>query len=346
MIDVFLSYKHEDKVRVARLAKALEGSGFSVWWDPDLPGGELWRNNIEAAHAAARCIVVIWTRLSVTSPFVRDEAVRALEAHKLVPVLFDKIRPPIGFGEIQTTDLIHWRGNLKNPFFLDLKAAIRAKISGVAAPKPKGPIARLTQQLLIGTVSTTTLGSLAAFALNIPSVSSQVCHAPPQPGLSDLCGAMGIAGFADKDDRLAWEAARQAKTCKAYRDYVNRAGRAVYRAEASQRLQGRITRTVDVWSREQRPLPLVLSAAADPRASEVKARADADQRARTLAEDMCRGFAATTLYRFEAASYTVRPNSWRCENDGAGYVCTFSADAVCTLQVNRPTEIETCPDKR
>lgn len=51
---VFLSYKREDERFTARLAKALEAEGLSIWWDRSLLHTDSRRNQILAALEAAR----------------------------------------------------------------------------------------------------------------------------------------------------------------------------------------------------------------------------------------------------------------------------------------------------
>lgn len=46
MSDVFVSYKAEDRRRVTPLVRALEGEGFSVWWDEQIGGGTAWRHSM------------------------------------------------------------------------------------------------------------------------------------------------------------------------------------------------------------------------------------------------------------------------------------------------------------
>ena len=46
MTDLFVSYKAEDRARVAPLVQALQADGYSVWWDADIGGGEEWRDTI------------------------------------------------------------------------------------------------------------------------------------------------------------------------------------------------------------------------------------------------------------------------------------------------------------
>ena len=113
MTDVFLSYKAEDRARVAPLVQALEQDGLSVWWDAHIGGGEEWRETILRRLEAARTVIVVWSRRSVGAhgQFVRDEATRAVKRGVYVPVRIDKVDPPLGFGETQALDLHRWRGD-------------------------------------------------------------------------------------------------------------------------------------------------------------------------------------------------------------------------------------------
>ena len=110
--DVFLSYKAEDRSRLAPLVEALEANGLSVWWDAHIGGGSDWRESIEQNLERAKCVVVVWSRRSVgpNGRFVRDEATRAQRNGTYLPVRIDKVEPPLGFGETQAISLIHWNG--------------------------------------------------------------------------------------------------------------------------------------------------------------------------------------------------------------------------------------------
>lgn len=195
MSEIFLSYKREDEARVARLVRALEGAGLSVWWDRGLPGGESWRANIEAALDAAKVVIVCWTHAS-TGPdggFVRDEAARAKQ--RLVPVVLDRaVRPPLGFGELQAIDLSHWNGNANDPFFKDLVALVVAKRDGAPAPKPKGPATRALRRFVFGGGLTAFALAALAFAWSTPVVRETTC-ALPVSGLARTCC---VAGFTEK----------------------------------------------------------------------------------------------------------------------------------------------------
>src|SRR4029453_19658247 len=94
MADVFFSYARADKARVAPLVAAMEGKGWSVWWDPDISPGQEFDDQIEAEIEAALAVLVVWTPTSVASRWVRGEAREAAERNILVPGRFERARPP------------------------------------------------------------------------------------------------------------------------------------------------------------------------------------------------------------------------------------------------------------
>lgn len=58
MAHVFVSYKAEDRKRVAPLVQALEADGISVWWDAHIGGGTNWREDIQEHLDNAKCVIV------------------------------------------------------------------------------------------------------------------------------------------------------------------------------------------------------------------------------------------------------------------------------------------------
>ena len=108
MADIFVSYATEDRERARTLAQALEERGWDVWWDREIPLGRLYDDAIEQALAAARCAIVLWSKTSVASEWVRSEASEAKRRGILVPVLLDSIDPPLAFRLLQGADLTAW----------------------------------------------------------------------------------------------------------------------------------------------------------------------------------------------------------------------------------------------
>lgn len=115
MADIFLSYSRGDRARVARLVTLLESQGYSVWWDSRIGGGEQWDTVIERQIDSASCVVVAWSKESVQSRWVRIEANVGQERGALIPVLLDRVDPPLSFRLTQAVDLVDWTGQPESP---------------------------------------------------------------------------------------------------------------------------------------------------------------------------------------------------------------------------------------
>lgn len=134
MASVFLSYDRED-INLARpVALALEKAGHSVWWDRHIKGGAQFSKEIEEALKRADAIVVLWSRESVESAWVRDEAAAGRDRARLVPVNLDATGPPLGFRQYQTIDLSPSKGRLRPEQLDELLSAIAA-VTGTPAPR-------------------------------------------------------------------------------------------------------------------------------------------------------------------------------------------------------------------
>jgi formylglycine-generating enzyme required for sulfatase activity len=123
--DIFLSYAREDEARARELATALGQRGFSVFWDREVPPGQTWHSYIGEALANARCVVVAWSCHSIVSDWVIEEANEGKRRRILVPVLFEAVQPPFGFGGIQAASLIDWRPGRSSPAFDRLLDAVQ-----------------------------------------------------------------------------------------------------------------------------------------------------------------------------------------------------------------------------
>ena len=130
--DVFLSYKAEDRARLKPFVAALEAEGFTVWWDAHIGGGAHWREDLQEHLDAARCVIVAWTKRSIgrDGNFVRDEVTRAQRRGAYLPVRFDLVDPPLGFGEVQALSLRGWKGDPNDPRFRAVADAVRSHLAG------------------------------------------------------------------------------------------------------------------------------------------------------------------------------------------------------------------------
>ena len=125
MADIFLSYAEEDRDAARRIVGVLEGHGWTVWWDRRIPTGKTWRSVIEDGIRDMRCMVVLWSRHSVGSEWVNEEAEEGRVAGKLMPIMIERVKPPLGLRGIQATDLVGWDGSPD-------AAAIRQLVSDIA----------------------------------------------------------------------------------------------------------------------------------------------------------------------------------------------------------------------
>jgi TolB-like protein/Tfp pilus assembly protein PilF len=127
--EVFLSYNREDHAVAQRFAAALQAQGYGVWWDTTLRAGDAYDEVTERALREARAVVVLWSRKSVVSRWVRAEATLADRNGTLVPVMLEPCERPIMFELTQTADLSHWGGDATDAawlaFLADLKHAVR-----------------------------------------------------------------------------------------------------------------------------------------------------------------------------------------------------------------------------
>ncbi len=108
MSDIFISYASEDRPRAQMLAQILESQGWSTFWDRTIPISKTWREVIEKQLNEARCVIVIWSKSSIGSKWVQEEAEEGQRRGILFPALIENVLPPIGFRSIQAADLSDW----------------------------------------------------------------------------------------------------------------------------------------------------------------------------------------------------------------------------------------------
>ena len=117
MSDIFISYSSADRDRARLMAQALEQRGWSVWWDREIPPGRAYDDVIEEALDAAKCVVVLWSKTSTGSGWVKNEASDAMQRKVLIPALIDAdVKIPLEFRRLQAADLSRWQGEASSEF--------------------------------------------------------------------------------------------------------------------------------------------------------------------------------------------------------------------------------------
>jgi formylglycine-generating enzyme required for sulfatase activity len=137
MADIFISYSNEDASRIRPLAEALENQGWAVFWDRKIPPGKTWREVIGEALENARAVIVAWSKTSVKSRWVQEEADWGLKRNVLIPFFIEDVEPPLGFGSIQAANLTDWTGDSNHAGFQLLLGALSDLLGTARAKLPK-----------------------------------------------------------------------------------------------------------------------------------------------------------------------------------------------------------------
>jgi hypothetical protein len=112
MADLFLSYEHRDAKRAETLANLLETTGLSVWWDRRMVAGDQIHDVIEAEIKKAKAVIVLWSRNSVKSDWVRGEAQTAHDSQKLIPIKIEECELPMNYRGIHALEVYKSKGEL------------------------------------------------------------------------------------------------------------------------------------------------------------------------------------------------------------------------------------------
>ena len=143
MTDIFLSYAGADLRQAEQLADALQKVGWSVCWDRTVPPDRGIHEITQEALDAAKCVVVLWSDLSVKSRRVEMAARWALENHKLISVmLHDEVRVPLEFSNLHATSLSEWFRGSRELEFPELVSILIEMIGppGRAASRSEGSL--------------------------------------------------------------------------------------------------------------------------------------------------------------------------------------------------------------
>lgn len=188
---IFLSYAHQNRAAVAKIAEGLEMQGFSVWWDQRLRAGDDFGADIEGALDAAKCVVVVWSTAARNSLWVRAEANAALEQDKLVQVASERVRPPLPFTMLQLIDLADWNGEPTHAIWRQFGDDVGDVLSG-GGSRERNLEAKHAPPSLFLPMVVVGAGSIGLIAL-VALLSALVAQAPRG---SDLFGLLTLVAFA------------------------------------------------------------------------------------------------------------------------------------------------------
>ena len=134
--DVFLSYAREDVQIAIMVVALLREAGISVFYDLDIRNGSDWSDALDQKIKSVGLVLVLWSRHSVGSDWVREEASAGKARQILVAARIDGTAPPLGFKMVQTDDLSSWSGDVPPPAIGSVIARIRELIADASEEHP------------------------------------------------------------------------------------------------------------------------------------------------------------------------------------------------------------------
>ncbi len=138
MADVFISYRKADRARAQALANALKIQNLDVWWDTALETGQTFDEKIQAVLEQCKAVIVLWSKESVKSDWVRAESSIGRERGILVPVMIQPVNIPVPFNLLHTADLIGWNGDRAHPGYRDVVKQVK-ELAGKTSVKSLKP---------------------------------------------------------------------------------------------------------------------------------------------------------------------------------------------------------------
>jgi hypothetical protein len=93
MVQILISHAEQDRAVAERLAGFLQGQGRSVSWGGTQRRDAASHVSSMAELAAAKLVIVIWSKSSVAAAFVLQEAIAARDAQKILHVVNSDAQP-------------------------------------------------------------------------------------------------------------------------------------------------------------------------------------------------------------------------------------------------------------
>ena len=94
---------------------------------------------------AAKCIVVLWSKQSIHSNWVLEEADIGKRRGILVPAKIDPVVPPLGFGLIQAADLTDWDSDTTHAEFENFLTAISDIVRPLRRPEKGAQVGNISE---------------------------------------------------------------------------------------------------------------------------------------------------------------------------------------------------------
>ncbi|HZD41991.1 MAG TPA: TIR domain-containing protein, partial [Terriglobales bacterium] len=103
-----------------------------------IPLGKSFDEVIERALAESKCVIVLWSAVSVASEWVRNEASEAKRRGILVPVFLETVDAPLAFRLLNGADLHDWQPGTPHGEFDKLVEHVKELLANPASTAPLG----------------------------------------------------------------------------------------------------------------------------------------------------------------------------------------------------------------
>lgn len=100
-IDVFISYKREERALASLVAAALEAEGYTQVTDRNLKNADHFGDEIDRMIRRSRVVLVLWTAASVDSHWVKSEARLGAELGTYLGVMVEPVELPVDLRYVQ-----------------------------------------------------------------------------------------------------------------------------------------------------------------------------------------------------------------------------------------------------
>lgn len=162
-MQIFISYARQDIDLAKLLADVLRKHNVEVWLDVEsLRSKDPISQTIEKAISRANFVIVLWSKKSIESKWVRAESSLAWDQEKLYSIIIeDAVKPPLPFNNNHALNFVYWGGNLD---YYPLKQLFKDISVKIDSQSPSIPV--LDSVFLKSKLVKTNFGTRFTFKLN------------------------------------------------------------------------------------------------------------------------------------------------------------------------------------
>jgi queuine/archaeosine tRNA-ribosyltransferase len=136
MADICVIFAKEDKAVVSKLVMLLRNY-WDVWWAEDIAQGD-WEQEVRLQIRMSKAVIPVISGSTENKNIFKDELKYAEKQGRLMfPFCIEQAEPPFGFGNLNRTDAISWKGAVNDPGYQQLLKKITAELKKCGCEEPK-----------------------------------------------------------------------------------------------------------------------------------------------------------------------------------------------------------------